>query len=710
MSYTAPAGLGATTEVTQATDQLAEAAALQIDPTKGRKYKTALAAAKWSGRQLDRTLTAFQTTKVGKITAAGGEMASSITAIASAARQGKYSADASGVVEVSMDATKFLGSFRQFASAVGGTAGDVMNEVAEWGMVAAGCAAGATVGPLGYVGCGFAVISKLFSTFFKGKPLPYVDAPDIPRTLFIPRNTAMPMIAQDALRLAQVLKHHYGIQTYGELADRIKAVPLRNDRSGFEWLYQAYPARPDIQPDGTLGNVNKPLPAHNLRTILQLLGGDSALTNDAGVSHALKFLAAVRSRDDLERDATGAIKGRPLWYRYQHDGDISESAIAHGAYIGRSAVANNGTAKQVVTINGIDWKYIVGVTKTQYDPSCMPEDSWCSEYIGAPQKLHADFLAFVQVDELINYFGGITIRELNDRTAAKTASGRSATVAEKLVEDYGFGYALPISQATVKNALGARSGEPSVKPKFEEEPECRTNLTRRPNVCDDFGPWLRNQVPETVRDAAAVRLCAAFSYIHMQYMWARKVANYTSDIIADVPKLNFRDPAHEMRLPVDPRQVVARQIFVVGSQQSGTVWTLHPNEKVGNRVLSLGKDRKKLPTQTALVRPSPQYQLPFARATSSPQVLAKRIDEHERIVQAAIAKMRAVMNTYNPQLATSIREHMRLVLQGGAAAAPGTTQYRIKQLQSQLRIAPKGSIAGPLVLGAAALLALKFLK
>jgi hypothetical protein len=581
-----------------------------------------------------------------------------------------------------MDTSKFLGTFEKFGSVIGGQAGAVMKQAASWGQFAAGCAAGiAGSGPWGVVGCGLGFIEKIFG-LFGGAP---TQAPaHVPRTYFAPRGSAMPFIVQDTIRLAQVLKHYYGVSAYFSLWQKVEHVPR------FAWI-RDYPPMPDNTGD-RLVPPSRPTPGHNLRTLLQMFcGPQNPLQADIAINNALVYLAAVRGRSRME----GPGGGRPLWMRYVVDNDLSIETIAHGAYIGRSAIAKGKVANITCNVSTMQSarEHIAGYFGGNI--AVLQGD--------APAVLQCDFTPFVILDELINFFAAITSRELVATQARR-----------EFLNQYGISQQLPVSQLYVHDiGAAARSGKPpedgGISPPYDPDPKCRTNLKRYPSDCERLGSELyHNPTNENVaRETAAIRLCAAFSYLHMQYQWSGMIKELRSDPIGAIAPIDKSDPTWEMRLPVDPRQILSTGYVIPVGLQRAMVYNLRDGEEPVNPALfELNKRITTDPTQTftTAVRPAPSRASGdgFTRAKTTPRTLVAAIDERERIVQQAIAKARAAAPTLEMKPLD-----MRPMTLPGFRTAYSQRLLATARMKPELERAPATT---PLLVGAAALLALKLLK
>jgi len=692
-------GFGAD-ETQAALDASAEAAALSIDPTKGTKYKTAKAAALWSGQQLNQAVELFQKTQAGKVVVAGSNMTELALSMVTNAKAGKYKADAGGVVNFAMDTARFLNSFEALGAQIGGSAGAVVAEISSWGQVAAGCAAGLATGPWGAIGCGLGFLNKIFG-LFAGTPPPYAAANWVVRTLFKPRNTAMPYIARDTIRLGQVLTHWYGIQTYKTLLNKLSI-------DTFTWMGN-YPEKPDIV-DGQKLGAKKPIPGHNLYTALHMLSGPQLPQYaHASIDNALTFLAAIRGRAGME----GPGAGRQLYMRYVVDNDISVDAIAHGAYIGRSAIAKQGIALLNCSINAKDGSrsHIQRFLEGYIFKILAGEESL---------TLLCDFTPFILLDELLNFFGAVTLREVKSEGA------------RAFIDNYGLGNDLPLAHIYVHDS--DRSGKPpqdgGVSPEFEAEPNCRTNLLRNPSECGTWNDVLIATPPptSTLRETAAVRLCAALSYAHMQYRWSGSAEPYRKDPFLAIEPINKADPTHEMRLPVDPRQILPTANVIPIGMNKARVYTLRtPDEspESSTPVELFRRDTINATSHTSAVIPTPKLAGGdnFTPARTTPEVLKQRIDAHEQIVQQAIAKARSASPSTllppgaHPDGYVLSTEEVKALQAQAAKVSSGISPFQplvkpidLVNVHGQSVLKPKTSLATPLLVGAAALLALKFLK
>lgn len=705
MAYDIQPGFGATTP--PANDTFADGVVLSMGLKPGTEaYKTAKAGIIWSGQQLNDAVETLQNTRAGKIVVAGSDLVSAADDMVANAIDGKYKADASGVVNIAKDTKQFLTAFQTLGERIGGSAGAAVAEIAAWGQFAAGCAGGiaaASVVPgwgtaAAAAGCALGFLVKIFGVF---SPTAAYSAPNTqPRTLFKPRNTAMPFIAQDSIRLGQVLTHFYGV--------RFKTLKSKLDISTFLW-FENYPAEPDVA-EGQIGSPKKGVPGHNLYTILHMLSGPQTPQHaHDSIDNALLFLAAIRGRARME----GPGAGRRLWMRYIVDNDISVDAIAHGAYIGRSAIARQGTALIKCTIDVRD--------------GSLPhvQNALGLSAINQQRTVLCDFTPFVLLDELLNFFSAVTLREVKSEGVSS------------FINKYGLGNDLPIANLYVQDGSTSsdRSGQPpqdgGKSPEYNSEPNCRTNLQRVPNECGAWNDYLISVPPPVgvLRETAAVRLCAAFSYIHMQYRWSAGAEAMRKDPTAAIEPINMADPADEMRLPVDPRQILPQSNVTTVGLYKARVYALRVEEKPSSSFLAIELFKRggiNPTSKTSPVIPSPSFagENGFAAAVTSPAMLKQRIDAREALVQSAIAKARvaAALTPKIIEIAPSfmvpidtksivIRDQKSFLQSTYSKGLLATARMKTpEELAARPGTGAGTGLATPLLVGAAALLALKFIK
>jgi len=660
-------GLGADTTqqaIDEGTKAASQAIADSVAERGTRTHRIAQGATQWSMKQLDAQIDAFKKTQAGKIVWQSGQVADSVTGMVNAAKKGDYTGDASGVFNVARDGFNLIENTANLAVMISASSEAVAREVVGWASVGASCAAGASVAGWGWLACGLSVIAKMFD--YVGAA-PYQEAWTTPRTVFKPDQASAGLIAQDALRLAQVLKHHYGVRSFAEMYSRLGGGKIDT----FKWLLRetgVYPYAPRMVNGRIITQQGAPVPGHNLRTILQLVD----FKRDAEAAHdntrdGLAVLAGYRS--GLEP------AGRGLFLRYESDHDINQRSIANGAYFARAGIGTQGHAR-----------LRCDVTRAG-DLSGWPKVS--AQFYA---RVLVDFRPFLIVDELINFFGAITARELvtiglNNR--------------QMLINSYGFGTNNPTKHLFVSDLTGQQTGGGS-DPQRAYSNVCWTNLSRATGTnCMLQNALISGSVSdEVLREAGAIRLMAAFSYLQQDWMWSSNFDELRQDPISRVAAIP-RDalgvptnPADEMALPVDPRQAFGTNLAteeVPTSPRHGTI----------------GRQYAQLAAQDGSA-------LAFFVPGSNGYVSARRSPSY---LHQLIAKRASLIQNILKKASVFIAQPIWYVAKTPEEARAAVTQMWLEarakgvDIEAALRAAQQPSGAGAAVLlGAAALLALKFLK
>jgi len=695
MSYV---GLGATTDSAAAT-ALADQTASAFGAPGTTAYRVARGATLWSGRLANAAVNELAKSRVGLTLQASNEMSSVAFKSYQKIASGEIQADASGVVDIAIDTAKFLDGLASFSKATlsGTQAGAVVSEVIAWGQVAAGCAAGIAGAPgWGHLACGVSIIGKLFGDLLPSKIIRL--GADEDRTIFAPNAENMPIVAADALRLAQVLRHYYGINSYAELITRLNLTRYR-------WLTgTGYTPRP-VEVNGQLGVADKPVGGHNLRTILQMMdldAGDWPNFSQSRIEDPLAFIALVRGRKGLEPS------GRPLFVRFNDDHDISQTVVGQVAEMARAGIVKYGKPEVSLLVVMGDGPEHVTAVWPKFQPYSTPLNK-------------ADLGAFQRVDELINFFGAVTRRELTD-----------PNVRFEIIERYQFGERSPVLGVFVRDH--DRSGEPDAGPQFGKR--CWTNLARTVDRlgeygCDKLNDRLAGSPSDQVlREAGAIRLMAAFSYIHMQHVWSSSIPANRRDPISDVSTLNPQDDADLMRLPIDPRAAEQRVVF--GKRVAS--WTMKyaaPKLPETEWYMEFGTGAH---SQTEPLPPSSPGILPYELAAQAEQrekfvreVLARKkqmqLDAIRRTEEAwsatfgrpltsyELAEIRRKIYGIEVQTTAVLPQDVYKLAQKIIGQTASTLALKDPMRKLDLRLERPGiGVGGAVLLGAAALLALKFLK
>lgn len=672
-------GFGASELTTAEQKQLAKGIAAKITgKTSGKAFETAAAAADFGLSQAMLAAEHVGQTQAGSVIKATGSSAAIAYGIVTKAQKGEFKADAAGVVAVAGGVESFIGSVADVAAAAGGSA-RVVNSIKNWAGVATACAiggvsmmAGGVPAIAGGLACAFSAISAALSEVF-GNPIDYIP-PAKPRSIFCLNAEAKQLVATDALRLVKVLRRYYGIKSFTELYNGA-LYPLGR----FVWITKAYTPRPPLDSQGKVSSPQDPIPAHNLATILQLLDYHRCKNPHAAninVRDGYAMLACYRTGIEPA--------GRGMYLRYNEDNDINAESIANAAFLGRAAVGTYGTpevAASIVTGGNTDgWPGVTGTTKI-------------------------NLLPFIQVDELINFFAAITDVEFSQYGPG-------------YVGKYRFGSYNPVRFITVRHT--GRTGRPDEGPGYSGQ--CWTNMLRAPDDCRRVDDRAAAGHHDALREYGAMRLMAAFSYLHMMWHWSSDYENLPPNeggrkdpfILNQQQMYEDRRFADEINSPVDPRQVV----------QNGSRWSLRSDGGVcpdapKTRVTRFSSIHSPWGNNTVHVNPvvggsfavaqAPTMRKPDVYRNSNINVARIRnsILEHNRLVE------RAVEEAAKGRLPTSYRVVAAMPLITPQTLIKVTQQMtRFPDWKTRFFQPPKKETGagGPILLGAAALAALMLLK
>lgn len=137
-------------------------------------------------------------------------------------RYEKTGIDAAGVGDVMNLMKKAVGTARSLAVSFGVQEGTTADEILDWTGVAVGCGAaiatGAAAGGFGAIGgaitCAVSVLAKVFG---KATKPPAVPPKELTAAVFVPFDTQRGLISADAMRLASILRYHYGYGDWNSL-------------------------------------------------------------------------------------------------------------------------------------------------------------------------------------------------------------------------------------------------------------------------------------------------------------------------------------------------------------------------------------------------------------------------------------------------------------------------------------------------------------
>lgn len=162
-----------------------------------------------------------------------------------AARVDVKGIDAAGIADLAGVASRVAVSGRQLGRVLGGDAGAAVAEAMSYLSLATGCvgsiAGGAAVGnawgaAAGAVACGISVLASIFGG--KSQEKPYTV-----QASFAPDETWTELVAQDAQRLAALLRYHYGIKSVAQLINGYTNLTglTQSGKNGIALTGPAYP-------------------------------------------------------------------------------------------------------------------------------------------------------------------------------------------------------------------------------------------------------------------------------------------------------------------------------------------------------------------------------------------------------------------------------------------------------------------------------------
>lgn len=407
--------------------------------------------------------------------------------------------DASGVADVASLSNKIVGSIVGFLKTVGALDSKVSGQIMEWSNVAMGCAAAVgAIGPYaGAASCALQFVGQLVDTLAQKDDYPAGKA-----AIFVPSDEQILVAAADAMRLAAILRYQYRVPSYASLYN---ANILQNDPGDPNARYLQADYYPSL-------NSKEPMTAVDMRVALAMLrfdGPDAVPPAGAG----------------------GATSNG--WLTTRHVLSI----------IGRGGYACTGNCGRGTYDRAIEDTYL-----NDHDVDVMCIDYAVDTMLASsPQYTRAWGLdAFKRAYELINFFAALTVYEI-----------RSGV---RIIQTYTSpAYDLPVRLYAV-----ADSGGHDCRHDFFDYDcapygkKCWTSLNRcliPTEQCKSELVGLQTQLESSdnvcaLRQVGAIRLMAAFSYLHMAYMkgYSFGTALDTRDIIAGLAPES--DPAIGVQLPV----------------------------------------------------------------------------------------------------------------------------------------------------------------
>jgi len=408
--------------------------------------------------------------------------------------KGDAPVDASGVAAIAKMSHNITMGIGRILSVTGVASDEVLQDVADWSNVVVGCVSGFAAGPqAGAAACAISFASQLIKMFAQ-KRYKY----DGQLALFSPvqSGVAAPQfasIAADAERLAILLRYVYGIKTYSEIADRL---------SHYKWLdvTRAYPKAFD-----------KTAPtAVDMRCVL--------------VAMASGYKGRAKSKEAYEK--TGDELGWALKPKTMGGGGVSENR----GYYDRSAKDtyiwdHDVNAKAIQVVADKARRNLGGTT------------------------INPALYAFLKTDELLEFFGALTLYELDSSIA---------TVKTYLYPPLPVRFWNQRGQAETWNC---RKDFRNTGCGGEYATHCWTTLDRcsviPTGACKNLIPAVIGGNRCACKEFATIRLMSAFSYLQMMYAWGGAgdpTTLATVDMIAELPAET--DPAIVLMHPIDSRQAV----------------------------------------------------------------------------------------------------------------------------------------------------------
>lgn len=453
--------------------------------------------------------------------------------------------DSSGIQDKIQAAGSFIKASTSFARALGANeaATDI---ISAWLAVATSCAAMITANAFaGTIACAATAVATAIAQLAEG-PDTYKLDPCCPAAVYTPNGEQSPYVAADAVRLAAVLKTHYNIGSF-DVFDTGGYLAQATNPAGKDFFSEGgYPQRPPMDAAGNSASIEEALPGTDMRTVLVLMAAVDQLGSGAGasVNRVLKLLSLHGCDTDWEGHACQGDWNYPgtakLYHRYLM-GDVNVAAIEAGASLARGQlVAEAGGvgslpwAGEWNAKDGFNWDY----SNKETNPH------------GALQPVtRQDLMPFLRVDELLNYFSAITIGDL------ETPTGRNDGLPPDILGAY----------LETNKPIRVQDAPDSAKPAFS--PVCWTRLnkglppdclTKAELGCGEglFNAVWKDRDPTAIRELASIRLMAAMSHLLMLYKWRKSGVN--SDLIAAMSNPAEGTIARKFQTPVDPRQAVPK--------------------------------------------------------------------------------------------------------------------------------------------------------
>jgi hypothetical protein len=561
----------------------------------------------------------------------------------------KKGVDAAGIQDAANVANRTLVGISRVAQAFGTSSEGVMSEITSYLTLAVGCTAAIAAGAAtGPWGAAAGAVG----CFGMALAQLFKKAPPEPfgmNAVFTPTPLWGQLAARDAQRLAMLLRYVYGVRSTEQLIKGYTTIVGRDIRTGHknDGLCLELGCYPK---EGS----NTPFPGFNWEMIVQM----------SRVIHG--------DMENLDCDGSAG-----------------------------SGIAGGSAAKTACPFLP-DWSWCAGPQSEFDDKGCpKPRGLDVSAMVRSSERvLHRGALntarkrASVTVLEWLNFFGAMCAASPREEVANEKEG--TTTLAELL-----SGSTMPVR---FKNAK-APGGRP-----YSE------------NRWTNAGDWFRGYMSETASlqtreqqlAAGAIRLSAAFSYLVLQYHRGKNVfadadgsSNYIwqmtvgKDMIASLPDLPG-DASSQLRLPVDPRATVngLPSIAVLAGEITRRRRRL---EEIEDRARKQGK-----------LAGGDAANADAAKVVSVAGEFQKRLLEQQYMSSSTIA-MRSVVD--NPIAAAVESGRLKLELttpeqrEAAAAKARAAANAALAAEAEKELASTKGGGAAPILLaGAAALLAMKFLK
>jgi len=418
--------------------------------------------------------------------------------------------DSSGITDIAGMSHKITGSLVGFLRNVGAIDAKLAGDINAWSAVAVGCASAVgAIGPYaGAASCALQFANRLITQLSRETPKPAG-----PAAIFVPTKEQVFVAATDAIRLASILRYQYRIPSWAQLYNNNIYPGDAQDPASKFLRAGSYPTLDE----------KLPLVAVDMRTALAIMRFNGF---DAPGSTTL-----------MPPQLSSVVHGD------QHGTGNPWLSTRHILYkIGSNELAGDcgrGTYDREIYDSYV-WDHDV-------DVQCI--DFGAKLYKQFPQTARVGLDAFKRVYELINFFTALTIQEL--QTGQKIINVYTNPVSARL----------PVRLYAVSDEGGTDCRDDF----YDEECQaahkygsrCWTSLNRchiPTNDCYNEKVGLHAKMMQgdmcALRQVGAIRLMAAFSYLHMSYMRGHSMGQAlpNRDILASLAPEN--DPGVATQLPV----------------------------------------------------------------------------------------------------------------------------------------------------------------